>query len=154
MSAFIPPFCPWKGCSEHHLPSSKHPYQAYLPWGSYPTKAFGRVPRFRCTSCGRTFSVQSFSLDYYAKRVVDYEDISRRLSSCESLRAIGRKLGLSCGSVSNRISRASRRAIGAEPRLAASRHRSTRRPERGGLRGSMLVTAGTRAKQASSRNAR
>ncbi len=122
MSAFIPPFCPWKGCSEHHLPSLKHPYQAYLPWGSYPTKAFGRVPRFRCSSCGRTFSVQSFSLDYYAKRVVDYQDISQRLSSCESLRAIGRNLGLSCDSVSNRISRASRQAIAAESRLASSRH--------------------------------
>ena len=92
MSAFIPPFCPWKGSSEHHLPSSKHPYQAYLPWGSYPTKSFGRVPRFRC-------------------------------SSCESLiRASGRKLGLSCDSVSNRISRANRQTIAAESRLASSRH--------------------------------
>jgi hypothetical protein len=120
MTSFIPPFCPHRDCYEHLIHRS-HPYQAYVPWGFYVTKAFGRVPRFRCKRCGRTFSVQTFRVDYYAKRVVGYDDIAQRLSSCESLRAIGRATGLSCDSVSNRVSRASRQALAAESVLSSCR---------------------------------
>ncbi|MBL8967248.1 MAG: hypothetical protein JNG85_09575, partial [Spirochaetaceae bacterium] len=81
----------------------------------------GPVPRFRCTACGKTFSNQTFSVDYYAKRVVDYENLAGRLSSCECLRAMGRALGLSSDSVSNRIARAARQAIAAESRLSRTR---------------------------------
>ncbi len=79
------------------------------------------MPRFRCTACGKTFSSQTFSVDYYAKRVVDYEDLAGRLSACECLRAIGRALGLSSDSVSNRIARAARQALAAESRLSSTR---------------------------------
>jgi transposase-like protein len=120
MAAFIPPFCPYKGCVEHFIHHKQH-YEAFVPWGFYWTKAFGWVPRFRCTRCGRTFSVQTFRVDYYAKRVVDYDDLSQRLCSCESLRAIGRAMGVSCDSVLNRVSRASRQALAAESNLASCR---------------------------------
>jgi transposase-like protein len=120
MTPFTPPFCPHRGCSEHFIHRAQ-PYQAVVPWGFYETKAFGRIPRFRCTRCGRTFSVQTFRLDYYAKRAVGYDDLALRLSSCESLRAIGRAIGLSCDSVSNRVSRASRQALAAESTLSSCR---------------------------------
>jgi hypothetical protein len=32
-----------------------------------------------CTSCGKTFSRQTFRLDYYVKRVLSYEAIIQRL---------------------------------------------------------------------------
>ncbi|MBL8968132.1 MAG: hypothetical protein JNG85_14090, partial [Spirochaetaceae bacterium] len=85
MTAFIPPFCPRPGC-EHHREAPGFRYHAYKPRGAYATKAIGPVPRFRCTACGKTFSNQTFSVDYYAKRVVDYENLAGRLSSCECLR--------------------------------------------------------------------
>ncbi len=104
------PFCPWKGCRYHttHLPG---PYTAFRPWGYYWTKTFGQVPRFRCFGCGRTFSTQTFSVDYYAKRIISYPDLLQRLGSCESLSAMGRAFSASTDSVSNRISRASRQSL-------------------------------------------
>ncbi|MBL8967515.1 MAG: hypothetical protein JNG85_10915, partial [Spirochaetaceae bacterium] len=65
MNDFIPPFCPNPGC-EHHRQASGFRYQAFVPWGFYTTRAFGLVPRFRCTACRKTFSSQTFSVDYYA----------------------------------------------------------------------------------------
>lgn len=85
------------------------------PWftryGFHWTKTFGLVPRFRCRSCGKTFSSQTFSIDYYAKRIVDYLDLLTRHAGSESVRGIGRGLGVSCGTVLNRFDRLSRQAV-------------------------------------------
>jgi transposase-like protein len=110
VQAFSPPFCPRHTCPENQ-PHTDRPYSNYIAWGSYDTAAFGTVPRFRCTVCAKTFSTQTFRTDYYAKRVLEYDDIARRLASCESLSAIGRALRISTDSVSNRIARASRQAL-------------------------------------------
>ena len=123
MKPFTPPFCASPQCI-HHIPDGAAPYTAFIAWGSYSTNAFGEVLRFRCTLCGATFSQQTFSADYYAKRVLDYEDISRRLSSCESLSAIARAHQASTDTISNRISRACRQALAFESEQA-----STRRPD-------------------------
>jgi hypothetical protein len=122
MEPFAPPFCASPAC-RYHFPSGA-PYTQFSSWGSYHTLAFGQVPRFRCTACGATFSRQTFSTNYYAKRILDYEDIVGRLCSCENLSAIARALQASTDTVSNRISRASRQALAFESAQA-----STRRPE-------------------------
>lgn len=102
------PFCPNPRCQYHlQAPSSRW----WSAFGSYETKAFGPVPRFRCRACGKTFSDQTFSLDYYAKRRVDYRDLLGREASAESVRAMGRALGLSCGSILNRLDRLARQAV-------------------------------------------
>jgi hypothetical protein len=114
------PYCPHRGCIHHRFPGTKL-YTNYESWGSYPTKAFGPVPRFRCLACGHTFSTQTFSVDYFAKRVIDYSDILTRLVSTSSLSAIGRAIEASTDTVSNRISRAARQALAFESRLSRSR---------------------------------
>ncbi len=121
MAVFTPPFCAREHCL-HHEPTTHAPYQAYRPWGFYHTKAFGTVPRYRCTACGKTFSRQTFSLDYYAKRILSYQDIVQRLSSCESLSAIGRALDSSTDTISNRISRAARQALALSSTFSSSLH--------------------------------
>ncbi|MDA1260138.1 MAG: hypothetical protein O3A20_05900 [Planctomycetota bacterium] len=61
MSAFVPPFCPIQLCTAH---SGGVPLRYYRD-GTYARAADGRrVQRFRCRSCGRRFSSQSFRLDY------------------------------------------------------------------------------------------
>ena len=120
MKVFHPPFCARRRCL-HHVPRSGAPFSNFISWGFYKTKAFGLVPRFRCLACGKTFSTQTFRVDYYAKKVLPYEDIARRLSSCESLSAIGRSLRASTDTISNRISRAARQALALESELASSR---------------------------------
>ena len=121
MDPFSPPFCARESCI-HHQPATTAPYHAYVPWGFYHTKAFGKVPRYRCTSCGKTFSRQTFRLDYYAKQSLSYQDIIQRLSSCESLSAIGRALSASTDTISNRISRAARQALAISAELSSSLH--------------------------------
>lgn len=122
MKRFSPPFCPEPSCRHHH--DERGSYRAFQSWGSYQTKAFGRVPRFRCTACGKTFSVQTFRVDYWAKWVIDYEDLTERLSSCASVRALGRTLHASGKSVQNRIGRAARQVLAFESRLASTRQPS------------------------------
>ena len=122
MRLLLPPFCASRRC-RCHAGVHAHPYIDYIAWGSYSTKAFGEVQRFRCTVCGKTFSEQTFRPNYYAKRVLSYEDIVRRLSSCESLSAIARAHGASTDTISNRISRAARQVLAFE-----SEQSSTRRP--------------------------
>ena len=108
------PFCPNPLC-ELHL--SEPPPGWFKPFGFYSTRTFGLTPRFRCGSCGRTFSSQTFSIDYYAKRRVDYPDLLSRHASSESLRALSRNLGLSCGTVQNRLERLARQGIALHGRL-------------------------------------
>jgi transposase-like protein len=121
MKPFTPPFCGSSRCI-HQTNDEKSPYTHYIAWGSYSTRAFGKVPRFRCTACGKTFSEQTFRTNYYAKRVIDYEDIARRLSSCESLSAIARAYQASTDTISNRISRASRQVLAFESNQTETCH--------------------------------
>jgi hypothetical protein len=114
------PFCPHSDCSRHWLDENE-PYTDYESWGYYSTRTFGKVPRFRCLVCGHTFSSQTFSLDYYAKRQFDYSDLLGRLVSTSSLSAIGRAFRASTDTVSNRISRAARQALAFESRLIRTR---------------------------------
>ena len=87
-----PPFCPNVDCSHHRHDqecatpplSPTEERQWYAPAGYYSTKAFGRVRRFRCRSCGQYFSAQTFSLDYFIKRPVSYETVFRRIVGSRS----------------------------------------------------------------------
>lgn len=112
MPSFL--FCPNPLCDLH---LSEPTPGWFTPFGFYPTRTFGRVPRFRCRSCGRTFSTQSFSIDYYAKRRVDYPGLLDRHASSESLRALSRNLKLSCGTVQNRLDRLARQGIALHRKL-------------------------------------
>jgi len=107
--SFIPPFCPYKECSRHY--EGSHPHHWYRKYGHHSTRTFGPVQRYRCNHCGRTFSTQSFSLDYYVKRRIDYEQIFRQLRSTAGIRDLARNLEISRGSVQNRLLRMSRWSI-------------------------------------------
>lgn len=104
---FIPPFCPRATCSNHDT--------AHGRWwshrGSYHTRVSGSVPRFMCTACRKTFSVQTFSVHYYVKRIFDLAEVERLSSSSMSLRALGRHLACTCASVQNRIDRLARQGV-------------------------------------------
>lgn len=100
---FTPPFCPHRSCRRHY--EGLHPPHWYRRHGYHGTAAFGRVQRYRCNYCGRTFSTQSFSLDYYAKRCIDYEQLFRQLRSTAGIRDLSRNLEISRESVENRYFR-------------------------------------------------
>ena len=116
-------FCPNPKCGNHeNAPDA--------PWfiarGSYRTKAFGSVQRYRCKSCGSWFSSQTFSVDYYAKRVTNYREVLNRLVSSSSNRAIGRAMGISPDTVQNRIDRLARQALALQARYSPDANRYER----------------------------
>jgi transposase-like protein len=119
MRRFLPPFCPDPACLHHH--DEPGTYRAFQSWGSYRTDIFGKVSRFRCTACGKTFSVQTFRVDYWAKRIIDYDDLTERLASCSSVRALGRAFRVAGKSIQNRMGRAARQVLAFESRLASTR---------------------------------
>jgi hypothetical protein len=109
-----PPFCPNPVCHYHlHAP----PYLWFIRKGYRLTQTFGSVPRFQCMLCGRGFSTQTFSIDYYAKRLVDYPSLIERQANAESIRGMSRAMDLSCGTVQNRIDRFSRQCIAVQAEL-------------------------------------
>ena len=122
-----PPFCPHRGCENHVDPSSAAARKlARRRWfkhnGSYWTEVRGSVPRFKCLACGKGFSTQTFSLDYYVKRTISYTEVEQSVCSCSGVRATARALGCSCDSVINRTSRLARQCISAHSRLISCLH--------------------------------
>lgn len=58
---FTPPRCPYVACAMHAAPVGRF----YIRRGYYrPLCRSHAVPRFRCKTCGRTFSRQTFRMDY------------------------------------------------------------------------------------------
>jgi transposase-like protein len=108
-------FCPNNECKLHN--KQLKPYTWYDRYGTYKTKVFGRVQRYKCRRCGHTFSDQTYSIDYYAKRVIDYEELLKKIISTSSNRDISRDFSISTGTVSNKISRLSRQAIAVHEEL-------------------------------------
>ena len=89
---FRPPRCPNAACPRHGDPREGF----YTYHGSYAALCRqGRVPRFRCKSCGRTFSRQTFRMDYRDHRPQLNAPLLRLLAGGASLRQSARKLRLS-----------------------------------------------------------
>lgn len=105
---FIPPHCPYSTCINYSRPSN--PFW-YTRNGSHDTKTFGRVPRFRCKACERTFSTQTFSIDYYSKMKLNYVDIYTKINSGTGIRTIARDMRVKPESIINRINRMGRTAV-------------------------------------------
>ena len=58
---FEPPCCPYRSCPQHAQPEGRF----YIRFGHFPRKvAPYRVQRYRCKTCRRTFSRQTFRADY------------------------------------------------------------------------------------------
>ena len=99
------PHCPNPSCVNFDAPRGTKWYHRD---GYHHTIAFGAVQRFQCTACHKTFSTQTFHINYYAKKVIDYEPIIEHLVTASGNLDLYRKLRVSAASVENRIERLSR----------------------------------------------
>jgi transposase-like protein len=101
------PFCPNPRC---HLHTPNHPQieDWFVNAGTYSTIAFGTVRRYRCTECGRYFSEQTFSIDYYAKKTLSYRELFQMLYTTSSIRDMGRAFSVRPETVMNKLSRLAR----------------------------------------------
>ncbi len=113
----IPPFCPNADCPYHTDPPEGE--QWFYLAGTYETKAFGTVTRFRCRTCGKTFGEQTFRLDYFAKRKLSYQQIFHHLTNCGGIRATARIFDVHHSAITNRIGRMARQAMALQAELIA-----------------------------------
>ncbi len=89
---FQPPFCPHRDCRAHTAPGRRF----FLRHGAFHPRCRAHpVPRFRCCSCRRTFSRQTFRADYRDHRPDLNAQLLRSLARGSGLREAGRQLGLS-----------------------------------------------------------
>jgi len=96
---FWPAHCPYS-----HCPSRSSGRFRASPWGVYPRKCDGRLAqRFRCLACRRTFSSQTFRLDYRLRRPYLHLDLWPLLISKVTHRQSARVLGCARKSVAHRL---------------------------------------------------
>lgn len=108
-ASFAPAFCPWPACPEHLRQSGA---LRCIPHGSYRRRCDGRiVPRFRCLSCRRTLSQQSFAFSYYLKRPELSRPIAAGLVAGSAHRQIARSLGCHHSTVTRRSRRLGRHSL-------------------------------------------
>jgi len=108
-------FCPNPKCDFHSLNNENNNW--YIKIGFYSTNTFGEVQRYKCKHCNKKFSEQTFNLDYYAKKKIDYYLLLCQLTTKSGLRDMSRFMELSLGTISNRISRLSRQALALQSSL-------------------------------------
>jgi len=112
----IPRVCPNPQCPNHHTPTRRW----RVPYGSYPTRAHGRVRRFRCRHCGATASTQSESLHYFAKRRLPLVAVWLSLLGGASQREIARRYRTSPMAVQGAVLRLGRQAMAGQLELLAA----------------------------------
>jgi transposase-like protein len=102
-------FCINKNCIFHKKTIRKRKW--FIRFGKYKSNIKGNIQRFRCKKCGKTFSAQTFRLDYYEKKLLNYNDIMSYLSESMSISGISRLLRVSVETISNRIEKFSRQVL-------------------------------------------
>ena len=97
---FEPPRCPNSDCPQHKRPKRRF----YEPRGYYRPKCRTEpVPRFRCLTCRRGFSRQTFRHDYGDRRPDTNVPVFRYLVSGVGLRQTARQVGLNPKSVQGKM---------------------------------------------------
>ena len=102
-------FCPNPKCKNHNKSSENKIF--FIKTGYYKTKTFGYVQRYKCKSCNRSFSDQTFMLDYYAKKILNYKTLFSFLISKSGIRSMSRFFDVSTETIQNRISRLARQSL-------------------------------------------
>ena len=99
--------CPTPSCP-HHNPNPTTQWYDYH--GSYTSCGVARQ-RYRCRSCGRTFSERTLSINYWAHFDIDYPLLISLIASGLSVRGLSRHFDISVKTVQNRIGRLARTII-------------------------------------------
>jgi transposase-like protein len=104
-----PPFCPHPDCVLHRPALTLKNW--FMRKGHFSTQSRKRIQRFKCKVCGKWFSSQTFHIEYYAKKRVDYFTLIHYLSEGLSIRAMQRLSGLNRNTIQNKVDRVSRYCI-------------------------------------------
>ena len=102
-------FCPNPSCSAHSLEPPGFTW--FVRHGFHTTNAFCRVQRYKCRLCGKTFSDQTFLLNYWLKKPTDFAALGREINSASSSNFIARHHHFSADSMRIRHDRLAKRPV-------------------------------------------
>ena len=120
LRAFRPPFCPNPACV-FHVPTRGWRFHRK---GHFQRRAPPRrIPRYRCTHCGRSFSSQTFHPTYWQKRPELLLPCFHRLLGCSAYRQIAREFAVSPTTIQRQLERLGRHCL-----LFHERHRPRGQP--------------------------
>ena len=103
----FPPFCPNNCCQNFHRPGKNW----YVKNGSYYSRRAGKTQVYKCKSCGKRFSSETFSLDYHTQIKISYRFLMQNIYTSSGIRDLSRLMKVSCSTILNRISRLSRQML-------------------------------------------
>lgn len=107
--AWRPPHCPNPQCSYHQPQPGPWPYRHH---GFYWRQLHPRcIRRYRCLSCGRTFSNQTFSTSYWLKRPSLLGKIYNHTNGGMANRQLARAKRCSPGTVDRQLGRLGRHCL-------------------------------------------
>src|SRR5262245_4918188 len=111
---FKPPHCPQPQCS-YHVDASGWRYKRI---GFYTRECQPRrIQRYLCLHCGRSFSSQTFAVDYWLRRPDLLRPLFHRVLACSGFRQIAREFGVSPSTVQNQVARLGRHCLLLQHRL-------------------------------------
>jgi len=106
---FVPEFCPRPACAQHRPEGA--PFRCLRLKAAYRRKCDGRVvSRFRCRTCRRSFSQQTFAASYYLKRPELTVPIAKAIVNGAAHRQAARIVGCAHSTVTKRVARLGRHA--------------------------------------------
>ena len=105
---FEPPFCPRPTCPHHRDPQGAW----YRLYGTYQRKAEPTViRRFKCKTCRREFSTQTFDTTYFLKRPDLQQPLFHGLVCCSGFRQLARAWGVAHSTLQRQASRLGRHCL-------------------------------------------
>lgn len=105
---FTPPHCPRPAC-DFHRDARGWRYRRY---GFYVRRAAPRrIQRYRCSHCQRTFSSQTFALDYWLRRPRLLRPVYEGLVACSAYRQMARAQRCSPSTVQTHATRLGRQLL-------------------------------------------
>jgi len=108
-TGWVPPHCPNPNCTYFNTLRRDWPFKRK---GFYTRlTAPKRIQRFTCLHCKRTFSCQTFSVDYWQKRPALIARIFMMTIGCMANRQIARALGCAPSTVAHHIARLGRHCL-------------------------------------------
>ena len=98
--------CPNNDCAWHNPLNIPKGSKWYRNHGTYPSGQHGKVPRYKCACCNRTFSLRTLDKEYYLHYDdVDISQIFTAWQSGKSLCEIARNNNITVGMVRTRLKR-------------------------------------------------
>ena len=105
---FVPPFCPLPACPNHRDPRGFDCVRT----GTYSRKCEPTtIQRFRCCTCRKGFSTQTFDTTYYLKRPDLQRPLFDALTNCSAFRQLGRAFGVAHSTLQRQASRLGRHCL-------------------------------------------